>query len=139
MEYSANGVFEDRPTIAFLNRFMPVPSFSAYVGPQQLVILTDVLQVTYTIGQPFSAASLSIKSRNANATVFDEWTYGMHDDGNLLGTIKSLDMLGAVPLNCTENAWMTVHDEQLHCEWAVVSRNGWAIVNDTQNWVCVCH
>lgn len=34
----------------------------------------------------------------------------MRNDGNLLGTIKSLDMLGVQTLNCTENAGQMVHD-----------------------------
>lgn len=34
----------------------------------------------------------------------------MRNDGNLLGTIKSLDLLGVQTLNCTENAGQRVHD-----------------------------
>lgn len=41
---------------------------------------------------------------------FKGWNFGMRNDGNLLGTIKSLDMLGVQTLNCTENAGQRVHD-----------------------------
>jgi len=52
----------------------------------------------------------------------------------LLGTIKSLDELDVITLNCTQNANTQVHDESLHCAWGLISRDGWAIVNDTENW-----
>jgi hypothetical protein len=29
---------------------------------------------------------------------------------------------------------LKVHDESLHCEWGLVSRSGWAVVDDTTNW-----
>jgi alpha-glucosidase (family GH31 glycosyl hydrolase) len=54
--------------------------------------------------------------------------------GNLLGTIRSLDMLGAQTLNCTHNEKIAVHSEGLHCEWGLISRDGWALVDDTDNW-----
>ena len=37
----------------------------------------------------------------------------MRNDGNLLGTIKSLDLLGVQTLNCTENAGQKVHDVRI--------------------------
>jgi hypothetical protein len=27
-----------------------------------------------------------------------------------------------------------VNGESLHCEWGVISQDGWAVINDTQNW-----
>jgi hypothetical protein len=38
------------------------------------------------------------------------WYFGQPNDGNLLGTIKSLDELGVTPLNCTLNANIRIHD-----------------------------
>jgi hypothetical protein len=61
--------------------------------------------------------------------------FGDADNGNLLGTIKSLDELGVTPLNCTLNANITVHDEQLHCAWALISRGGWTLQNDQDNYM----
>ena len=132
VEYSQSGTFEDRATVAILNRNLPLVPFHSYTAGGRLVIVTKALMLNYTIGTAFSASTLSISSVNSSSA-FEGWTYGAHDDGNLLGTIRSLDMIGAVPLNCTDNAWMTVHDETLHCEWGVNSRNGWAVINDTEN------
>lgn len=65
---------------------------------------------------------------------FQSWYYGQANSGNLLGTIKSLDGLGVVSLNCTENANIIVHDEVLHCEWGLISQKGWSLVDDTPNY-----
>lgn len=43
-------------------------------------------------------------------TVVKGWYHGQPNWGNLLGTIKSLDMLGVQDLNCTNNADVIVHD-----------------------------
>ncbi len=60
--------------------------------------------------------------------------YGQPNNGNLLGTIKSLDELNVISLNCTENANVQVHDEVLHCEWGLISQEGWSFVDDSQNY-----
>ena len=95
-------------------------------------LLVGAVCVDGQVGQVFSAESLSIESADPYSGMAP-WQFGQVDTGNLLGTIRSLDELGVVSLNCTENANITVHDEQLHCEWGVISRNGWAVVDDTQN------
>jgi hypothetical protein len=57
----------------------------------------------YTVGQPFSASSLSVSS-NDPTSAFKGWSYGDAFPGNLLGTIRGLDGQGNTPLNCTQNA-----------------------------------
>ena len=46
------------------------------------------------------------------------------NSGNLLGTVRSLDNVGVIPLNCTQNRDIFVHNESLHCAWGLVSRDG---------------
>ncbi|EGD79621.1 hypothetical protein PTSG_13053 [Salpingoeca rosetta] len=140
MEYAGNAAdprsatqYEDRPTLAFLNRNLPVPAFTHSISNGVLTIATKALNITYVVGKPFNSNTLFVTSTNASSS-FKSWRYGDRNDGNLLGTIKSLDELGAETLNCTQNADKRVHDESLHCEWGVVSRDGWAVVNDTDNW-----
>ena len=43
---------------------------------------------------------------------------------------------GVQTLNCTEieKHHVTVHGESLHCQWGLVSRDGWALVDDSDNW-----
>jgi alpha-glucosidase (family GH31 glycosyl hydrolase) len=139
MEFATDGKFEDRATLAFMNRDLPVPKFTQAVTPgtphgSTLTITTDDVKLSYTVGQPFSGATLSATGLTA-ANNFT-WNYaqsGSTDDGNLLGTIKSLDELGVTSLNCTENANITVHDETLHCQWGLISRSGWSVVDDSDN------
>lgn len=103
--------FLDLATLAFLNRFFDqVPNFSQNINGGVLTIKTDNLYLTWTIGDDLS--SLQIKSLDGTVS----WSYGQANSGNLLGTIKSLDELDNISLNCTENANTTVHDEVLHCE-----------------------
>lgn len=37
------------------------------------------------------------------------------------------------PLNCTQNAGIDDNGEFNHCEWGLISRDGWAIYDDTPN------
>ena len=98
-----------------------------------LTITTDEVKLTYTVGQPFSASTLQVVSVNSQST-FQSWSFGQANTGNLLGTIKSLDELGVVSLNCTQNANVVVHDEVLHCEWGLISQEGWSVVDDSTNY-----
>jgi hypothetical protein len=130
MEYSESKKFEDRSTLAFVNRALPVPKFMEKNDGTTATIDTGKVILTYKIGQPFSATSLVVTHTKDNSPF---WKYGDANTGNLLGTIKSLDELGVTSLNCTENAGIIVHGEALHCQWALVSRAGWAVVDDSQN------
>lgn len=135
MEYSSSGNFEDRATLAFVNRLQPVVPFTVSRTSGLLSIATSYVNISYLIGAPFSPSTLWAEpvSPSSDVGYFTPWSYGMLDTGNLFGTIRSLDDLGPVSLNCTENSWMSVHSESLHCEWGVVSSQGWTIVNDTSN------
>eukprot|EP01125_Pyxidicula_operculata_P005865 TRINITY_DN2050_c0_g6_i2.p1 TRINITY_DN2050_c0_g6~~TRINITY_DN2050_c0_g6_i2.p1 ORF type:complete len:1034 (+),score=272.65 TRINITY_DN2050_c0_g6_i2:380-3481(+) len=133
MEYGNGGKFEDRATPAFVNRNLTVPSFTTNTQSGSLYITTSSLVLRYTIGAPFNSSTLSVRSIGSTSPSFN-WFYGTPDTGNLLGTVRSLDMVGVIPLNCTQNANITVHDESLHCEWGVISKAGWSVIDDTQNW-----
>lgn len=134
LEYDTAGKFEDRPTVAILQRKLTVPKFSASTSGGVLTIATAGLTLTYTVGSgPFTETNLAVRSLPGATPAF-RWAPGLNNAGNLLGTIKSLDMLGAQDLNCTENANVHVHDESLHCAWGVVSRAGWAVLDDSLNW-----
>ena len=83
MEWSnSSSGFEDRPTLAFLNRKLDVPKFSHEIANGILTIKTDLIAVSYTIGKPFSSTTLTATGK------FGFWSFGAADPGNLLGTIK---------------------------------------------------
>jgi alpha-glucosidase (family GH31 glycosyl hydrolase) len=132
IEQNSMGRFVDQGTLAFVNRLLPVPQFTNKQSGGMLTIATSYLKLSYVIGQPLSAASLNITVQGANVPTYH---FGDADNGNLLGTIKSLDELGVTPLNCTLNAHIRVHDESLHCAWGLISRNGWTTVDDSDNYI----
>ena len=129
--------FEDRKTVAVINRKLPVPSFQHSQSKDGILTLqTNCLTVTYHTGEAFSSTSLQVTGKMycSSATTGKEsesfWTYhyGEQDPNNLLGTIRTLDGQNAISLNCTQR------DDSDHCEWGLVSRSGYAIVNDTTNY-----
>ena len=76
MEYSEAG-FEDRPTLAFVNRKQPVPTFRWSNAGDGGVHTTDSLKLTYT-GGPFTASSLVVEpAPGSTPTAFKKWTFGM--------------------------------------------------------------
>jgi hypothetical protein len=98
---------QDRATVAFVNRNLTVPQFTTMIVSGVLTITTQKVILTYQVGQPFTSSSLTVKSNDASSA-FKSWSYGQPNTGNLLGTIKSLDELGVVSLNCTENAHVRI-------------------------------
>ena len=56
------GKFEDRPTLAMVNRKLPVPHFTHSMSPDNatLTITTDDVTLTYSVGKPFASDSLSV-------------------------------------------------------------------------------
>jgi len=135
MEYAAAPhAFEDHATIAFLNRALPVPAFTSDASGPTLRITTACVALSYVQGQPFSPASLTVTSTNASSA-FARWAYGDASPGNLLGTIRGLDGQYNTSLNCTENAGVLDNGEPNHCEWGLVSRDGWTVYDDAPNYV----
>ena len=129
---SAPGAFEDRATIAMMNRKLPVPGFTHGEAGGVLTISTAALTVTYTVGQAFSAASLQV-APVGGASAFKGWAFGQASPGNLLGTIRGLDGQAHTPLNCTLNRGVDDNGEFNHCEFGMVSRDGWVAYDDSVN------
>jgi hypothetical protein len=120
---------QDKPTLGFLNRKTAPVKFSQVAKGAATIIKTSALTLTYTGGK-FTSKSLHV---TGNGGAFKSWSPSMSNDGNLLGTIKSLDQIGPTSLNCTENAHIKVHSETLHCTWGLVSRAGWSIYDDSDS------
>lgn len=131
--FNATG-FEDRATIAMLNRALPVPSFTHSETRGVLRIETASVIVTYIVGSDFSPTTLSVVSRDA-ASAFDSWAFGDPFPGNLLGTLRGQDMQSHTPLNCTVNKGIDDNGEFNHCEWGIPSRDGWTVYDDSQNFL----
>jgi hypothetical protein len=131
MEYNPSKQFEDRATIGFLNRKTAKVEFRTK-RPLSGAVTIDTADVTLTYSGkgPFTESNLKVNGKHG---AFKQWAPGMANDGNLLGTIKSLDQIGPTSLNCTENAHIIIHEETLHCTWGLISRTGWSIYDDSNS------
>jgi len=114
MEWSADGKFEDRASLVFLNRKLPVPAFTTTARGDTLVIKTDALELRYKRGSgKFTATNLSIALQVAGKPVV--WKPGVRETGNLKGTSRTLDGVNG----------------SIHLEPGLLSRDGWTVVDDS--------
>lgn len=116
MEYCPGGEFEDRPSQAFWFRRQPVPKVTVNWGRGKLTIQTSHLKITYRPEQGgFTADSLQVELVGEKTT----WHYGQHDPENLMGTERTLDGV----------------DGAKKLEPGLMSRSGWAVVDDSESLV----
>ena len=116
MEYAPGGVFEDRASLTFVNRRLPVPAYTVTREGAGCVIDTGALKLVYR-GGPFAAETLSVAGKGF------AWRYGDADKGNLMGTTRTLD---GVEDRATLDPLM---------EKGLLSRDGWTVVDDSVNHV----
>lgn len=118
MEWAADGKFEDHASLIFLNRKLPVPEFTHKTTPDgSLVIRTNALRLVYSPGKSdgkFDAQDLSLSLSLGDKNIV--WKPGMPDTGNLLGTTRTLDR---------------VRGSDVQLEPGLISRDGWAVVDDS--------
>src|ERR1035437_48574 len=126
MEWAADGKFEDHASFVFLNRRLPVPKFEQLFGNisvgQVFTIKTSALTLTYIqnsmpgADNRFTAKNLKIEFTVDGKQVV--WHPGDTDPQNLQGTTRTLD--GALGSKTVEPI-----------EPGLVSRSGWALVDDS--------
>ncbi len=116
MEWASGGHFEDSATMAIVNRRLPVPEFETRRDGAWTVIRTRALTLRYRRGSGrFTKDNLEVHL--ATGGVDASWHPGMENTGNLGGTIRTLDgVKGPVPLGR-----------------GLVSRDGWALVDDSDS------
>ena len=123
MEWSEDGVFEDRASLTFINRALSVPDFKLIKTAKKVVIKTSDLTLTYHIGNvPFNESNLKVEFLTAGQKTV--WTPGMDDSANLMGTTRTLDQANGRKLH-----------EKDPLEKGLLSRDGWAIVDDSKNYL----
>src|SRR5262245_45642651 len=90
LEYAADGEFEDRPSLAVVNRRFPAVPFEASERAGRLTVDTGAVRVVCTdVGRPFSRSSLSATIGKGRGRT--TWRFGQRDRGNLGGTRRTLD------------------------------------------------
>ncbi len=116
MEYSRREAFEDRASQAFWYRQQPVPPFTVRRTPAQIEIETEHLLLRYSVTDlGFTAETLSVLVKALDVT----WRVGDRDRRNLRGTARTLDEA----------------DGEIDLEPGLVSRAGWALVDDSRSLV----
>ena len=118
MEWAADGKFEDYASFVFLNRRLPVPKFERSESGGKLTIKTSELSLSYSPSGDgrFTPESLLIELTVDGKPV--TWHPGDADPDNLQGTTRTLD--GALGSKTREPI-----------EQGLVSRSGWALVDDS--------
>ncbi len=119
IEYSDNGIFEDRATFAVINRNLDVPPFRTSEDSAFLFLETDKLLLKYRKGtdpRTNPAQNLSITmAHNGGDTV---WYHGKPDPMNLKGTCRTLDGSNG-------------DNKRSELENGLISRSGWAVIDDS--------
>ena len=119
LEWSEDGGFEDKASLTFVNRNLPVPKFVKEVSNGFLQIKTDKFILKYKVGSgKFSDENLQI--------VFDKksWKPGKKNKSNLGGTVRTLDQYNGAEHRNTK--------EKLDLGNGLISREGWTLIDDSE-------
>ena len=115
MELDPEGLFDDRASLTYWYRQQPVPDFTVQRSDKWLTIETNELSLHFYENNRFHWRDLWIELKKSG----QQWRYGDLDHSNLGGTIRTLDSArGPIPLG-----------------EGLVSRSGWAIVDDSKTLV----
>lgn len=121
MEWSEDGVFEDRASLAIINRRLPVPEFKVRKGYGRLVLKTAALKLTYRGNGSFSEDNLEVEFNTAGQR--SVWRLGMSPEGNLMGTARTLDEADGR------------HLPKDSLELGLLSRDGWSVIDDSRSYL----
>ena len=129
MEWSEDGAFEDRASLAIINRELPVPQYDVRRKDSGVQIRTAALTLEYKGGR-FAPENLSVSFRMNGRTV--TWNPAMKPEGNLKGTVRTLDRIdGRYEQNTLRHYhWNRVHNP-MEMEDGLLSRDGWTIVDES--------
>ena len=125
MEWSPSGEFEDHATLAIVNRSLPVPTFTVYRKGEAVTLKTSALTLSYSGEGAFNADNLKASFRMGGKTV--TWKPGADASGNLMGTARTLD-------GCAGPEQINFGDPM---EMGVLSRDGWAVIDESQRHIFV--
>lgn len=115
LELDPEGSFEDRASLTYWVRNLPTPDFEVSSDNGWLLIETQSLKIHFFENDRFHWRDLWIENKTSGQI----WRYGDEDHQNLGGTTRTLDStVGPIDLDP-----------------GLVSRSGWAIVDDSQNLV----
>lgn len=130
IEHDQTSRFVDDPTLTFLQRSKPKGIWqSQAVDGSTVKLHTSSVTLNYIPNSKPSPDSLSVTSHDGKFS----WTWGDDPEvGNLRGTARTLDSSAeTLDLNCHNKVSPTMDNSEMHCAWGLISKKGWAIVDDT--------
>ncbi len=142
LEWSEDGVFEDRQTLKVVNRDLGPVSFLTSRSGERCQLSTDSVKLEWhDNGAAFSAENLKATFLTAGKRTF--WSPGADASGNLRGTCRTLDGCnsnvryprGSYPLPKPSDEHFNI-EEKIFCD-GLVSRDGWSLVDDSGDVVIV--
>ena len=131
-EYAADSVFEDRETLAVMNRDLGTVEFSVKKKGGWNVIDTGGMRIFHKPdGKAFSAANLRVEFACAGKPA--SWTPGRKDSGNLLGTVRTLDRCDGGFVVTRNKETYEEKRSKLKLGQGFLSRDGWSLIDDSAN------
>lgn len=132
MEWSEDGKFEDRATLGIVNRRMPVPDYTVKRSGRNLIIRTSDIVLRYSGNGRFDENNLSVTFTMPGSAPKEKdrkviWHPGLDESGNLLGTVRTLDGCDGIRVNRANDPY----------DKGVVSRDGWAVIDESERQVLV--
>jgi len=114
MEWDDDQSFEDRASLVFIDRKLDVPDYQVRRGDETITIDTGPLRLRYRPEEgAFDSTNLEVRYQVADSA--GTWQPGMENEGNLMGTTRTLDGVnGATAL-----------------DKGILSREGWSLVDDS--------
>lgn len=134
IEHAADGVFEDRATLAVVNRRFPPVPFTSSVDGDVLTVDTGAISLRCTdVTRPPSDETLSATIDVDGTSV--TWRFGQEPVGNLGGTVRTLDgwrgdSIARVTGFDAATGFVTEWDPQ-PLGPGLLSRDGWVVVDDS--------
>ena len=129
LEYSENGMFEDRASQVVFNRDFEDCAVKTDKSNGTVTFETENLIIKYKENQVFAKGTLSIKLKEEPASI---WNYGDEFE-TLGGTIKTLDQTnGEIELGdgvCSRNGFSVIDDSDSY----VLDKTGWIDVRENNN------
>ncbi|NMH61492.1 glycoside hydrolase family 31 protein [Alteromonas ponticola] len=123
LEYQEQGIFEDRPSLAFIDRILPVPELDMREDDGWLVIETSAMSLRYKKDSgKFNAENLIIIFQMEGKEV--KWHPGIENTANLMGTTRTVDGF--------EGRTKLSDGSTLHLEQGLLSRAGWSLIDDSK-------
>ena len=123
LEYSEDGVFEDRATQSVVNRNFPEVPFHTNTEGNRLTVETEKLLLCYD-QKAFSEKGLQIKVKEISGAV---WHFGqeLHD---LKGTYRTLDRVDGDTYISSEGK-----REKIELGTGILSREGFSVLDDSRS------